>query len=283
MLKLTGVRKNYPGFTLDCTMEVESGRITGLIGPNGAGKTTVFKAVLGLIGTDGGAIELFGRGAGEATAEDRLMIGAVLAESGFSGYLTVGDVLRILRAFYPGFREDFFREKCEAFGLTGNKPIRDFSTGMKAKLKVLAAVSRPSRLLILDEPTAGLDVLARDRTLDLLRDYMAEDEERAILISSHISNDLESLCDDFYLISDGRIVCHEETDRLLSDYGILKPDGPALETLDRRYLLRALKEAHGCRLLTDQRRYYAENYPGLVVEKASMDDYLTLMLKGEAI
>ena len=283
MLKLMGVKKNYPGFALDCTMEVMSGRITGLIGPNGAGKSTVFKAVLGLIGTDGGTLELFGHGAGSLTAEDRLMLGAVLAESGFSGYLTAADVTKILAAFYPDFRAERFREKCEYFSMPMKKPIRDFSTGMKAKLKVLAAVCRPSRLLVLDEPTAGLDVLARDQTLDLLRGYMAEDETRAILISSHISNDLESLCDDFYMINEGKIVFHEETDRFMSDYGILKPDGKQLETLDRRYVLRAVKESCGCRLLTDQRRYYAENCPGLVVEKASMDEFLTLMLKGERL
>ena len=112
---------------------------------------------------------------------------------------------------------------------------------------------------------------------------MAEDEERAILISSHISNDLESLCDDFYMINEGKIVFHEETDRFMSEYGILKPDEGQLSTLDRRYILRAVKERFGCRLLTDQRQYYAENYPGLVTEKASMDEFLTLMLKGERL
>src|SRR5699024_7965690 len=103
-----------------------------------------------------------------------------------------------------------------------NKKIKEFSTGMKAKLKVIVACSHQAKLLILDEPTSGLDVLARDDILDLLRDYISEDETRSILISSHISKDLESLCDDLYMIDDGKIIMHEQTDLLLSDYAILK-------------------------------------------------------------
>ena len=222
MLKLTNLQKNYGDFHLDCTMEVRPGAITGFIGANGAGKSTTVKAVLGLIRPDGGRIELFGRQLDAPSPADKRRMGVALAESGFSGELTVRDVEKVLAAFYPGFDPAFYRAKAEALGLPMNKKIKEFSTGMKAKLKVLAAISHGAELLLLDEPTAGLDVLARDQLLELLREYVEADERRAILISSHISGDLEQLCDDFYMIDGGKIICHEDTDRLLSDYAIVK-------------------------------------------------------------
>ena len=148
---------------------------------------------------------------------------------------------------------------------------------------MLSAICHQAELLILDEPTAGLDVVARDQILDLLREYVAEDENRSILISSHISGDLEQLCDDFYMIDNGQIICHEETDRLLSDYAVLKVSDKDLETLDKSYILRRRKEGFGWSLLTDQKRYYAENCPGMVVERITMDEYIMMMLKGETL
>ena len=241
MLKLTNLQKNYGDFHLDCTMEVRPGAITGFIGANGAGKSTTVKAVLGLIRPDGGKIELFGRQLDAPSPADKRRMGVALAESGFSGELTVRDVEKVLAAFYPGFDPAFYRAKAEALGLPMNKKIKEFSTGMKAKLKVLAAVSHGAELLLLDEPTAGLDVLARDQILELLREYVEADERRAILISSHISGDLEQLCDDFYMIDGGRIVCHEDTDRLLSGYAILKV--PAGTDVDMQYILRRRRES----------------------------------------
>lgn len=132
-----------------------------------------------------------------------------------------------------------------------------------------------------DEPTAGLDVLARDELLDVLRKYMEEDESRSILISSHISSDLEGLCDDLYMIHNGHVIMHEETDVLLSDYAILKLDQNQYQKLDRQYILRIKKEPFGYSCLTNQKQYYLDNYPSIVVEKGNIDDVIMLMIKGE--
>lgn len=153
---------------------------------------------------------------------------------------------------------------------------------MKAKLKVLLALSHDAKILILDEPTAGLDVVARDEILDLLRDFM-ETEGRAILISSHISTDLEGLCDEIYMIDQGRIILKEETDVLLDSYGILKADEASYATLDKKYLLRVKKESFGYRCLTNEKNYYMENYPKLAMEKSSLDDIIFMVVKGEAL
>ena len=160
MLKLTNLTKKYQDFTLNCSLEVQPGTITGFIGANGAGKSTTFKAILGLISYDGGEIELFGNKREAPTVEDKQRIGAVLAESCFSGELNVNDVARILAAFYPAFDRKLFTDKARELSLPMDKRIKEFSTGMKAKLRVLSAICHKAELLILDEPTAGLDVLA---------------------------------------------------------------------------------------------------------------------------
>ena len=283
MLELTELQKNYPDFRLNCSLKVDPGRITALIGPNGAGKSTAFKAILGLIRPDGGAIRLFGREITVPSAKDRARMGVVMAESGPSGELSVADFGRVLAAFYPGFRADWYRSKAAALELPWDKPMKTFSTGMKAKAKVLGAVSHGAELLILDEPMAGLDVLARDQILELLREYVETREGASILISSHISSDLEQLCDDFYMIAGGRVLCHEDTDRLLSDYAILKVDPTQYASIDMQYILRRRDESFGYSLLTDQRRYYAENAPGVVIEKITMDEFILMMLKGETL
>lgn len=280
MLKIEHLKKRYDSFSLDCSLEVRPGYVTGLIGQNGAGKSTTFKAILGLIAADGGTITILGKDVSKITTEDKQKIGVVLADSGFSGYLTIYDILPVMERLYRKFDRKAFMKRAEYFGLPLRKKIKGFSTGMKAKLKVLIAISYQAELLILDEPTAGLDVIARDELLEMLRDFMEEDERRAILISSHISGDLESLCDDLYMIHEGKIILHEETDVLLGDYGILKADEKQFEGLDRRYILRYKKEGYGYRCLTDQRQYYVENYPQLAVEKGSIDEVIMMMSKG---
>ena len=280
MLKIEHLKKRYDSFSLDCSLEVRPGYVTGLIGQNGAGKSTTFKAILGLIAADGGTITILGKDVSKITTEDKQKIGVVLADSGFSGYLTIYDILPVMERLYRKFDRKAFMKRAEYFGLPLRKKIKGFSTGMKAKLKVLIVISYQAELLILDEPTAGLDVIARDELLEMLRDFMEEDERRAVLISSHISGDLESLCDDLYMIHEGKIILHEETDVLLGDYGILKADEKQFEGLDRRYILRYKKEGYGYRCLTDQRQYYAENYPQLAVEKGSIDEVIMMMSKG---
>jgi ABC-2 type transport system ATP-binding protein len=149
---------------------------------------------------------------------------------------------------------------------------------MKAKLKVLLAMSHGAKLLILDEPTSGLDVVARNEILDLLRDYMEKDEESSILISSHISTDLEGLCDDVYFIEDGKIIMHEETDTLMDEYGILKVTPEQYEKLAQEYILCTKKDKYGYTCLTNQKQYFMENHHDIVIEKVEIDEMIALML-----
>ena len=283
LLKAERLKKNYGAFTLDCSMEVPKGRITGIVGRNGAGKTTLFKAALGLIKADGGSVRILGKDPLRLTAEDRAKTGVALSDSGFNGFLKVRDVKRILKSFYTGFDEAYFDEQAEKMQLPVNKNIKEFSTGMKAKLKVLAAVTHGAELLIMDEPTAGLDVVARDELLEMLNEYMEKDENRAVVISSHISGDLEGLCDDIYMIDEGRIVLHEDTDMLMDSYAVLKVDEEQFKGLDKSHILRVNREPFGYSCLTGEKNFYTENCPGIVVERGGIDSVMTLMIKGEEI
>ncbi len=280
MLRLENVRKQYQDFELDITMEVKPGYVTGLIGRNGAGKTTAFKAGLGLIRTEG-EIMLFGKPLSKIDARDREKTGVVLADSGFSGYLKVKDLVVILKHLYHEFDERYFTEKCREFDIPFDKQIKEFSTGMKRRLQVVAAISHNAKLLIMDEPTAGMDVIAREELLTMLREYM-ETEGRSVLISSHISGDLEGICDDIYMIDGGKVIFHEETDVLLDQYGILKVTKEQYEALDKSFILRRREEEFGFSCLTKEKQFYLENYPEVIVEKGSVDGVMTMMIRGES-
>lgn len=149
-------------------------------------------------------------------------------------------------------------------------------------LPLKPVLSRDRRGLpnFMDEPTAGLDVMARDDMLEILREYM-ETPGRSILISSHISTDLEGICDDIYMIDEGKILLHEETDKLLDQYGLLKVKADQYEALDKAYILAHKKEEYGYSCLTNERQYYQENYPDITIEKGKIDDVIIMMKRGQ--
>lgn len=280
MLKVSNIKKRYGEFLLNASIEVRPGYVTGLVGPNGAGKSTVFKAILDLIRLDGGNIEVFGKDVKTLKEYDKQRFGVALSDSGFSDYLTIHDITYILKNMYEKYDNSQFLSRCKQFDLPTDKRLMDFSTGMKAKLKLLIALSHQAELLILDEPTVGLDVIARDEMLGLLRSYLEEDEKRSILISSHISSDLEGLCDDLYVIRRGSIVFHEETDNLLDSYALLKLSQEQYDALDKQYILKYKKKSYGYCCLTDQKQFYSENYPEVVIEKGNIDNLIFLMIGG---
>lgn len=274
------VRKKYGDYEFRMSMEIPHGRITGLVGKNGAGKSTAIKLMLGLAKPDSGNISVLGSEGRELSPAVKQKIGVSLAESGFSTQLTVEDVKHILSKMYPAFEQNLFEKQCGSLKLPTNKKIKEFSTGMKAKLRVLTAITHKAELLILDEPTAGLDVEARNEILDLLREYVAENEKRTILISSHIATDLESLCDDIYLIHDGKLILHEDTDVILAQYGVLKVNEEQYATLDQRAILKVQKENYGYACFTNDRQFYQENYPQIAVENGGIDELILMMTGG---
>lgn len=280
MIKMQNVRKKYGDFEFDMSMEIPHGRITGLVGKNGAGKSTAIKLMLGLTKPDSGNISVLGSDGKELTPAVKQKIGVSLAESGFSSQLSIEDMKHILSKMYREFDRQLFTKQCEKMKLPKKKKMKDFSTGMKAKLKVLTALTHNADLLILDEPTAGLDIEARNEILDLLREYVTHNEKSSILITSHIATDLESLCDDIYLIHDGKMIIHEDTDVILEQYGVLKVSEEQYEKLDQKAILKSRRESYGYACFTSDRKFYQENYPGIVVEKGGIDELILMMTGG---
>ena len=274
------VRKKYGDFEFDMSMEIPEGRITGLVGKNGAGKSTAIKLMLGLTKPDSGNISVLGSDGKELTPAVKQKIGVSLAESGFSSQLCIEDMKQILSKMYREFDRQLFTKQCEKMKLPEKKKMKDFSTGMKAKLKVLTALTHNADLLILDEPTAGLDIEARNEILDLLREYVTNNEKSSILITSHIATDLESLCDDIYLIHDGKMIIHEDTDVILEQYGVLKVSEEQYGKLDQKAILKSRRESYGYACFTSDRKFYQENYPGIVVEKGGIDELILMMTGG---
>ena len=280
MIKLENMIKNYDHFNCDISIHIPAGKVSGLVGINGAGKSTTIKAILGLIKIDGGSVTTLGKDSKTLQGSDKENIGVVLSDSDFSTYLNVKDVISILKNSYTNFNEEMFVSLCQKYSLPFDGKIKDFSTGMKARLKVISAITHDADLLIMDEPTAGLDVIARNEILDMLRDYLAENERRSMLISSHISSDLEGICDDIYLIDKGKIILHEDTDVLLEKYGLLKVNDEVYSQIDKEYLISVKKEVYGYSCFTNQKQFYVENYPQIVIEPANIDEMIIMMSGG---
>ncbi len=282
MLEVKELKKKYNNFQLDCSFRIEEDQVVGLVGRNGVGKTTLFRSILGLLRPDEGEINLFGRSVAHLTEADKARIGVTFPHSFFSEQLTIAEIKQVMIATYSAqFNAAEFDQKCNRLQLPLDKKVKNFSTGMQTKLKLLLAMSHEADFLLLDEPTSGLDVIVRNEILGMLQDYLDQKNNRSVLISSHISSDLEQLCDFIILIDDGKIILQEETDNLLNHYGILKVSEQEYSSLEQEFILAAKKRSYGYACLTNERRYYQENYPKIAIEKGSIDEVLMLLAKGE--
>lgn len=231
-IEVRNLTKNRGDFTLDrLTFTLPGGCILGLIGENGAGKSTTIKLLLGLLRKDEGTIAILGRENGEKDTLLKEEIGVVMDEVGMPGCLTPAQTGKMMSKIYRSWEPERYKELIQKFALPWDKPFQEFSKGMKMKQGLAVALSHKSKLLILDEATSGLDPVARDELLDILREFVT-DEEHGILISSHIVSDLEKLCDYIAFLHKGRLLLWEEKDRLLEEYGIFRGSRSQLEALD---------------------------------------------------
>ena len=280
-LEVSHLSKDYGAFKLDdVSFTVPGGTIMGLIGENGAGKSTTIKCILNLVRRDGGEITVFGR---DNRKEERAVkgdIGVVLDEVLFHDVLRPQQVGRVLAGLYPRWDGKLFDHYLEKFGLTGKKTVKEFSRGMKMKLAIGAAFAAKPRLLILDEATSGLDPVVRDEILDEFLEFI-QDEDHAILISSHITSDLEKAADYITYIHQGRIVLSEAKDDILDCYGRVGCSAADLRAIDPSDLLRVRKGSFGCEALVPDRGAFHKKYPKLMVEKIHLEDIMLFVGKGE--
>ena len=288
LIKGTNLTKRYSGFSLEgVSLKVPTGLVVGFIGENGAGKTTTIKALLGLIRPDAGSVEAFGQPVSQSSAQWKQRIGVVFDTCPFPAVIHAGDLGKIGKAAYPTWDNAKFLQLLGEYGIEPGKTVKDLSRGMGMKLQLAFAFAHSPELLILDEPTAGLDPLARDEVLETLRSFMI-DERHGILISSHITSDLERIADQIVCIHHGRIQFAESKDVICNVAGIARCTQAQLQELRDRPLfdpgaMRMLRRDFSTNVLVPDRFAFAQAFPQVNVEPANIDEYMALRLKGDEL
>ncbi len=277
-IELKNVTKKYPNFTLDkINMLVPQGAIVGLIGENGAGKTTLIKSILKIINIDDGTINLLGQNNNQVNTKDD--IGVVLDNSFFPEVLMPKDINKIMANIFPKWDEELFKKYLTTFKIPLDKQIKNLSKGMRKKLEIATALAHKPKLLILDEPTSGLDPIVRNEILDIFLDFI-QDEEKSILMSSHITSDLEHIADYIVFINEGQIGFTEDIETIHNQYGIAKCSNDDLKKIANQDIIRIKKNKYSNDILTNDRKHFSKKYPQITVDKASIEDIMLLYVKG---
>lgn len=277
-LAISGLTKIYDDFVLDdVSFAVPEGSIVGLIGENGAGKSTTINAALGLIEKEAGQVSILGNE--ELDNDTKEQIAVVFDSITFPEVLSPKGLNRVMKNIYHSWNEQAFTDLMHRFSLPAEKQIKEFSKGMKAKLSIAVALSHDSKLLILDEATSGLDPIIRDDILDMLLDFVQE-EDHSVLISSHITSDLEKIADYIVFIHEGRVGFFKQKDELTEQYGILKCGAEQFDALDANDIVVYRKMDYEWQVLVADRDKMQRKYPEALVVPATIDEIMLLYVKG---
>lgn len=280
-IKVKNLNKKYEGFELkNISFEIPEGSIVGLIGENGAGKTTTIKSILNIINSEG-EIQVLGKDIKQNEKEIKSKLGVVLDDSFLSEYLTPKKINSIMKDFYNTWDKKLFEKYIKIFKLPENKMIKDFSSGMKMKLKIATAISHKPQILILDEPTSGLDPIVRNEILDIFRQFIAEDETRSILVSTHITTDLEHISDYIMFIKNGEITLNLPTSEILENYGIVKCDEKDFSKISKEDYEYYRKEKYQYEVLVKNKKMIKSKYGISTIDKVSIEDIMLFYIKGE--
>ncbi|MGN0244537.1 MAG: ABC transporter ATP-binding protein [Lachnospiraceae bacterium] len=274
VVELKDVTKDYGDFKLDqVSFKVPEGSVCGFIGQNGAGKTTTIKLMLDVIKADQGEIRLFGENIEKDSARLREDIGVVFDEMGFHEFMTGRDINIMMKNIYKNWDEEVFFDYLKRFSLPSRKKCGDFSRGMRMKLQIAVALSHHAKLLIMDEPTSGLDPIVRNEMLQIFREFVIE-EDHTILLSSHITGDLEKLADEVVFINAGKIVLAGNKDDILEKHGLLKCKKSELEKISEPLIVNVAPGTFGVEVLVNDRKACEKLYPQMVIEPASLEDIM---------
>ncbi len=281
-IRISNLRKRYPGFELqDVSFTLPRGYVMGLVGPNGAGKTTIIKLIMNLIRPDGGEINVFGLDHRAHEAEIKAMDGWVYDVPPFYGDVPLKDTKRAIALFYPKWNEDLFHELLAQFQLPLRKKVKSLSNGMRTKLALALALSHDADLLVLDEPTTGLDPVFRRELLHGLSDLL-QDERKSILFSTHITTDLERIADFVTFIRDGRVTLSTSREELMERWGVVRGGEELVEAMDPAIRRGIRRHSHGVDVLTSDVTAARQTCGrDAVVDPASFEDIVVLMEGGE--
>ena len=274
VIELKGVTKDYGDFKLDdVSFSVPEGSVCGFIGQNGAGKTTTIQIILDAINRDGGEVYVFGKSMDKDSAALRENIGVVFDEMGFHDFLTAKQINTIMKNVYKNWNSEKFFEYLKRFSLPTKKACGSFSRGMRMKLQIATALSHDAKLLIMDEPTSGLDPVVRNEMLQIFREYVIE-EDHTILLSSHITGDLEKLADEVVFIDGGKIVLKGNKDEILEKHGILRCKKDELGSISQSLLVSAEFSSLGAEALVNDKKAAQKLYPQMLIEPAGLEQIM---------
>ena len=278
-VEIRGLCKSFGSFGLkDIDLDIPRGYVIGLIGENGAGKTTLIKCITGANLVDSGTVSLFG-------SQDRKgsegRVGVVFDECHFFQQMNGTQIGRLMSSLFPNWDDARYRSLMSSFGIPLDKRIKDYSRGMRMRIQVAVALSHNPDLIIMDEATAGMDPAARDEFLDLVMGYM-QDEGHTAIMSSHITSDLEKIADYIVFIHQGRIVMNGPKDEILDSYGIVRGSESAVLAIGRENIVSLKRDEFSTSALVTDRKGIAEAYPELVVDPASLDDIMVMVIRGDA-
>lgn len=282
MIEIKHLKKKYDDkFELgNIDLNTSKGVIVGLIGENGAGKTTLIKAILNIIKIDSGEIKIFGK---DYKNEEKIIkedVGVVLDNMFFPELLNAKDINSIMRKIYRKWDSDLYFSYVEEFGLPSDKPLKEMSKGMRKKLEIATALSHKPKLLILDEPTSGLDPVVRTEVLDIFQKFI-ENEEHTILLSTHITSDLEHIADEIIFIDKGKKVLQKSRDEILDNYGVLKCDHDYFPNIDKEDILRYQKTKYSYEILIKDKERMQKKYEDCIIDKITLENLMVLVIKGE--
>lgn len=280
ILEIKDLSKKYDGFELkNINIKLPKGTIMGFIGENGAGKTTTIKLILNIIKKNEGEIKIFDLDNIKEEKRIKEDIGVVLDDSFLSEYLNPLDINKIMKNIYKNWDEELYFKYINEFKLPKDKISKEYSTGMKMKLKIAVALSHHPKLLILDEPTSGLDPIARNEILDIFQDFI-QDEEHGIFVSSHITSDLEHIADYVTFINEGEIVFTKTRDELLEDYGIVKCSDEEFRNIDKKDYIKYKKNRYEVDILIGNQMEFKKKYNISVIDKPTIEDIMLIYVKG---
>lgn len=273
-IEIKGLTKKYDGFTLDnISFNVPKGSIMGFIGQNGAGKTTTLKALLNILKADSGSIKIFGMDHITEELAIKSQLSAVFDEIPFHDDLSAKHLNLILGDIYEQWNPQVFKGYLDRFALPEKKKIGKFSKGMKMKLQIAAALSHGAKLLVMDEATTGLDPVVRNEILEIFLEYL-QDETNTILMSSHITSDLEKIADSVTFIDKGKLLISGYKDDILEHHGILKCTKADYKDIDAADIVSARLTDFGAEVMVADKAACKRKYSGLVMDPANLDDIM---------
>lgn len=282
-LQINDLCKSYKNTSFklqNVSIQIPKGSIMGFVGKNGAGKSTTINTILNILHKDSGEVNFFGNEMTDNSISIRNDIGVVFDAINFSGELTPKKLEKVLNDIYKNWEPNLFFSYLTRFGIPKDKKIKTFSRGMTMKLSISVALSHKAKLLILDEATAGLDPVVREEILDVFLEFV-ENEENSILISSHISSDLEKISDYITFIDNGKIILAEKKDTLIYEYGIARMKQSDFNNLHKSEYLAYRKRGLQFEALVQNRSAFAKEYPSILVDNATIDEILALLTKEE--